>query len=93
MPLYAFKCKANHHKFDKFLPMEQHNQKVKCPKCGSEGVKLLSNFSIITDTNFGYTGKVDKRLGDRPIEGRADWHKRVKEKGLVPLTQHELKNM
>ncbi len=42
---------------------------------------MISRPSIVTDTNFGYTGKVDPRLGGTKIEGRKDWHARLAEQG------------
>jgi len=89
MPNYEYKCKHCNHKFENVSSwMESHD--MKCPRCGGETQRLISMPNLKTDTNFGYTGKVDKRLGKRPIEGRKDFWNRVEEKGLQEI---DLKNV
>ena len=91
MPLYEFKCKHCNHKFDKVTSyMESHD--MRCPRCGGTTQKLVSCPTLITDTSFGMTGRVDKRFGPRPIEGRKDWDQRMKEKDYVELSVHDVKN-
>jgi hypothetical protein len=38
------------------------------------------------------TGAVDKRIGGPPVQGRSDWERRLKEKGLVPMTKNDMDN-
>lgn len=93
MPLYQYKCKFCEYKFDEFSTWKK-SKKVKCPHCKSSAQKLIPRLgALITDTSFCMTGKTDKRFGDKPIEGRADWDRRMKEKGLVELSQHDVKNI
>lgn len=68
--------------------MKSH--KLKCPRCKGQTQRLVSQFVPVTDTSFGYTGTVDRRVGPKPIEGRKDWHNRLEAKGLVPLTKADL---
>jgi len=92
MPLYSYKCKHCEHKFDELKAVKDRNG-VKCPRCHGDATKLISVPGLQTDTSFIYTGQVDKRLGKRPIEGRRDWEKRAKDKGLVPLTKKDLQDL
>lgn len=92
MPLYDYLCKCCHHKFEKFAPLK--TLKAKCPRCGGQATKLISlPGAIIVDGNFSLTGKVDRRLGDTPIQGRKDYKKRVKEKGFRELSSRETKDL
>jgi hypothetical protein len=53
-----------------------------CEECGGVAKKIISIPNLVTDTNFGYTGKYDVRLGGPKIEGRKDFWRRAKNKGL-----------
>lgn len=91
MPLYRHKCRKCAHIFEKISPWAK-SRFVRCPKCKGRTIKLITCPGVlITDTNFAYTGTIDRRLGGRPVEGRRDWERRMKEKGLVPLSQADLK--
>ena len=52
--------------------------------------KIISIPNLVTDTNFGLTGKYDDRLGGPKIEGRKDFWRRVKQKGLKEVCLKEL---
>jgi len=93
MPLYEYYCPECEIKFAVYCSTNYKSKTHKCQECGRKAKKVPSLFTCITDTNFGYTGKVDKRLGDRPIEGRADWKRRLKEKGLYEMSWYDVKNM
>ena len=90
MPLYEYKCTVCDFITEEFHRMSEGSKVVTCKRCGCAAEKTFapSRVAVITDTNFGYTGKVDTRLGDRPIEGRQDWRKRLKEKGLMEVDRH-----
>ncbi len=51
-----------------------------------------SRVTVRTDGSFPLTGTVDKRVGGLPIAGRKDWDRRLKDKGLVPLTKNDMDN-
>ena len=59
-------------------------------KCGGKARKIISRPNLITDTNFGYTGKYDRRLGGPKIEGRKDFWTRAKNQGLKEVDLKEL---
>ena len=92
MPLYEYQCPKCKYKFDKFILMEKMDTVV-CPECGVKAIKLIaSNVTLITDTSFSETGRVDKRLGKEKIQGRKDFERRAAAKGLTPITVAELKS-
>jgi len=94
MPLYEYKCKHCLHRVQEFRKVRDRNNGGKCKRCGGELQKLVSlPGALITDTSFGYTGKIDPRLGTRPVEGRKDWHDRVAKRGYMPLGRDDLKKM
>jgi len=83
MPLYEFKCEVCNRITTDLRDVEERNDTGICKACGGTTKHIVSRCNLITDTNFGWTGKVDARLGDRPIDGRADWKKRLAEQGLI----------
>lgn len=93
MPIYLYKCKHCRHITEEVRSVKKRKG-GKCKCCGGEQQQLVTKPAVlITDTSFGYTGKVDKRLGDRPIEGRKDWKQRVEEKGYMELERSDVKRM
>jgi len=91
VPIYQYKCKCGK-KFEEFRTFADYRTATFCPKCGQEADKLISTPNLITDTNFPLTGTFDKRLGCK-VEGRKHFYQKVEEKGFVPLTDHQVKNM
>ena len=85
MPIYEYECRQCREKFSLFRNAGEHRKKGKCPNCGRLSGRIISLPNLVTDNNFGYTGKVDRRLGKQPIEGRADWKRRVEQKGLMEI--------
>ena len=53
---------------------------------------IPSRVQVRTDGCFPLTGTIDKRVGGLPIAGRKDWENRLKEKGLVPMTNNDMDN-
>ena len=43
MPHYEYHCEACKHDFDLFLTLHEHDEKIKCPKCGSKKVQQLAS--------------------------------------------------
>jgi putative FmdB family regulatory protein len=39
MPIYEYECQKCGEKFEDFSPLGEHENKLKCPKCGSDQVK------------------------------------------------------
>ncbi|MDD2716368.1 MAG: zinc ribbon domain-containing protein [Candidatus Wallbacteria bacterium] len=39
MPIFVFTCQKCHHDFEELLGMVSGEQKIKCPKCGSEDTR------------------------------------------------------
>ncbi|MFA5163824.1 MAG: zinc ribbon domain-containing protein [Patescibacteria group bacterium] len=92
MPLYEFKCKGCGDITEEYKNMSSKCRYIKCKSCGGSMVKIISRPNLITDTNFGYTGKFDSRLGGGKIEGRQDFWNRVKAKGLQEIDIKSLEN-
>lgn len=91
--LYEYKCPACEHYQVKIRPVSKRNRLTLCENCGAATKKLISMPNVITDGDFALTGKVDRRLGGGPIEGRKDYRKRVQEKGFRELSSRELKDL
>jgi putative FmdB family regulatory protein len=92
MPLYRYKCKCGK-EFEEFHSFENSGIETFCPLCERKAKKIITAPNLITDSNFYYTGKVDKRLGTEKIEGRKDWKRKVAEKGFVELDPATVKRM
>ena len=45
MPLYAFRCTACCHEFERLLSLRDDQSRVRCPECESEARRLISTFS------------------------------------------------
>jgi putative FmdB family regulatory protein len=90
MPIYEYICSGGHI-FEEFHSMSESSKAVKC-KCGKMANRKFSLTNLITDTSFPLTGIYDKRLGSK-IEGRKDFYRKVEEKGYVPLSEHQFKNI
>lgn len=84
--LYQYKCECGR-KFDEFNKVEQRKT-ARC-ECGKTARQIITAPHPITDTSFFYTGKVDDRLGERPVEGRKDFFKRMREKGYREIDRSE----
>lgn len=90
MPLYEYECNQCNKIFSLVRNLNEYKEKGKCPNCGLMSERIMSVPNVVTDTNFGYTGKVDKRLGRRPIAGRKDFRQRVRKKGYIEIDKTEL---
>jgi putative FmdB family regulatory protein len=88
--IYRFRCITCGIEFDEFVKYEDID-KVKCV-CGKKPQRVYTSPCLITDTSFALTGTFDKRLGS-VVEGRADFQKKIKEKGFCELSTHDVKNM
>jgi len=88
MPLYEYRCKCGKITME-IRSFAKANKPVTC-KCGGKTRKIISRPNLITDTNFGYTGKYDGRFGGPKIEGRQDFWRRVKNQGLKEVDLKEL---
>ncbi len=45
MAVYEFRCSKCGHDFEVMRPMSESGKPAKCPKCGSRGERLISDFS------------------------------------------------
>ena len=91
MPLYEFQCNLCDRAHEGYCSYEESKSAL-CPDCGTVMQKLISRpGALVTDTSFCMTGKIDSRFGTRPIEGRADWNRRLDEKGYIELSGDDLK--
>ena len=88
MPCYEYQCRQCHGKFQLYRLIEERDKIAKCPDCKTVCKRVPSMCSVVTDTNFGYTGKYDPRLGGPKIEGRKDWYNRVQVQGKE-ITDYE----
>lgn len=91
MPIYEYVCGCGK-EFEEYKNFTDSSKSVVC-QCGKRTKRKISIVNLVTDTNFGYTGEVDKRLGPKKIEGRKDWKQRVAAKGYVPLDSSQAKDM
>ena len=89
MPLYEYRCEKCGEITMEIRSFAKMYDPVTC-KCGGDARKIISIPNLITDTNFGYTGKYDDRLGGPKIEGRKDFWQRVKNQGLKEVSLKEL---
>ncbi|HEY3927702.1 MAG TPA: zinc ribbon domain-containing protein [Candidatus Koribacter sp.] len=49
MPHYEYHCDACDKSFELTLTLHEHEEKIKCPKCGSKKVQqLVSAFTAVT---------------------------------------------
>jgi putative FmdB family regulatory protein len=80
MPIYEYYCKICNHRFEEIKSFDESDLPALCPKCAFVANRIPSRFTCITDTNFFYTGKYDRRF-DSVIEGRKDFWKKCEEKG------------
>jgi len=91
MPLYEYKCLNCGTITDKVRSFAEIQRPVTC-ECGGSARKIISRPNLVTDTNFGYTGKYDPRLGGPKIEGRKDFWDRCAQQGLGEVDLKELAN-
>lgn len=54
MAVYEFRCTQCGYGFEVFRPMSEFNKPAQCPKCGSKGERLISDFA----SNQGSTMQV-----------------------------------
>jgi len=92
MPLYDYECPVCKHFQSELRRIAERNLLLLCEKCSSVMKRVVSTPNIVTDTNFGYTGKYDSRLGGPKIEGRKDFWDRAKKKGLKEVDLRELRD-
>jgi putative FmdB family regulatory protein len=92
MPLYEYKCGVCRHITCEMRSFDDYELPCICEKCGGVAKKIISRPNLVTDTNFGYTGKYDPRLGGPKIEGRKDFWRRARNKGLKEVCLGELAN-
>lgn len=93
MPVYEYKCPVCKHYQVESRPVKEWDMLTLCENCGSVTKKIISAPNVITDSDFVLTGKVDKRLGGNPIQGRKDYRKRIQKKGFRELDSRELKDL
>ena len=95
MPMYEYSCPQCGWVFEEFYGMNEDSSAVKCAECKGTAFKRFTPPNLKTDTSFCLTGKyhmsVCDHQGDR-IEGRADWQRRLQDKGLRELDKAELAN-
>lgn len=91
MPLYDYECPKCGKAFTGFNTIADRG-KANCPDCKCRADKIISPFSLVTDTSFCMTGKHDNRLGGPKIEGRADWKRRLEQKGYEETTNKDIQD-
>ena len=52
MPIYEYLCPRCKAEFDLMRPMSEADRPAACPKCGSEGQKLVSGFASKTGSHM-----------------------------------------
>ncbi len=97
MPIYNYHCPACKASFELLAKMKNSNKRVKCPFCMESADKLVSIPNLVTDTNFcvagvHHVGVCDPNDKSDVVVDRADWNKRLKQKGLRELDRAELEH-
>jgi len=95
MPLYGFECRRCGAGFELYRKVGERNRPAKCPDCGGRSQKVISAPNLQTDTSFFATGCVDPRICenvDDRIEGRNDWKRRLRNKGLREMDWAEVQS-
>ncbi|MBM4406092.1 MAG: zinc ribbon domain-containing protein [Chloroflexi bacterium] len=83
MAIYEFRCSKCGHVFEVFRPMSEFNKPAKCPKCGSRGERLVSDFASNQESSMQVpTGEV---LREPPpsVTGPAPHPSRPKSKAMT----------
>ena len=68
MPTYEFKCPKGH-VFEKFYPTITNTRRLKCPKCGKMGERLISGGAGLVFKGSGFYITDYKRKGEKPDTG------------------------
>ena len=64
MPTYEFKCPKGH-VFEKFYPTISNTRRLKCPKCGKMGERLISGGAGLVFKGSGFYITDYKRAGEK----------------------------
>jgi len=64
MPTYEFKCPKGH-VFEKFFPTISKTRRLKCPKCGKMGERLISGGAGLVFKGSGFYITDYKRAGEK----------------------------
>ena len=97
MPIYDYNCPHCYANFESFAKMKDSCKRRKCPFCQQFANKIPSIPNLVTDTNFWgqgihHIGACDPDDQRDVLTDRADWKKRLKQKGLRELDKAELAN-
>ncbi len=97
MPIYDYNCPECYANFEAFAKMKDSGKRQKCPYCSSTANKIPSIPNLVTDTSFCLAGEHHPGVcdPDNPhdvVADRADWKKRLNDKGLRELDKAELVN-
>lgn len=97
MPIYDYNCPHCYGNFEGFAKMKDSRRRKKCPYCGQRANKIPSRPHLVTDTNFWgkgihHVGACDPDNQRDVLTDRADYQKRLKEKGLRELDRAELES-
>jgi len=95
MPIYDYNCPHCYANFESFAKMKDSAKKKQCPFCKQFANKIPSIPSLVTDTNFcvagvHHVGVCDPNDKSDVVIDRADWDRRLKQKGLRELDRAEL---
>jgi len=90
MPIYEYKCKRCRRVTEKFYPVNQSPERVKCA-CGKMAKKIISRGAIkcdsINDVKWLPSAREalqpDCELRTKPIETRGQYNKYLKDNNLV----------
>lgn len=69
MAVYEFRCRKSGHDFEVLRPMSEWGKPAKCPKCGSSGERLISDFASNQESAMQVpTGKVLREPPAKPLQ-------------------------
>lgn len=86
MPFYGYACNACGHTFDKLRPMDERNDPVSCPECGSEDTKRTIDVPMLNFPGDGWTTKNLRVKGqmEKHRKGLAEKEQEFKRDGNMP---------
>jgi putative FmdB family regulatory protein len=64
MPTYEYRCPAGH-RFEKFFPSMNDQRRLRCPKCGKMGERLISGGAGLVFKGSGFYATDYKQPGEK----------------------------
>lgn len=67
MPVYAYRCPACEHAFDRILPLSRYNEPQACPECGEVAKKQITvpMFNLVGDDWPGKALRINNEMAEK----------------------------